>query len=83
MAPSTVHAVLTRHQVSRLAWMDRHFHRVVRRYEHKRPGDLVHGDIKKLGKVPPGGGWRVHGREAARGQHHRTKVGYCFVHSAG
>ena len=82
LAPSTVHAVLVRHQVSRLAWMDRPTGRVVRRYEHKRPGDLVHVDVKKLGKVPPGGGWRVHGREVARGQHHRTKVGYCFVHSA-
>ena len=82
MAPSTVHAVLARNQVSRLAWIDRPTGRVIRRYEHKRPGDLVHVDVKKLGKVPPGGGWRAHGREVVRGQHHRTKVGYCFVHSA-
>ncbi len=80
MAPSTVHAVLARNQMSRLAWMDRPTGRVVRRYEHRRPGDLVHVDVKKLGKVPPGGGWRVHGR-AARPARHR-KIGYCFVHSA-
>lgn len=82
LAPSTVHAVLVRNQVSRLAWMDRPTGRVVRRYEHKRPGDLVHVDVKKLGKVPPGGGWRAHGRAVVRSQHHRTKVGYCYVHSA-
>jgi transposase InsO family protein len=84
MAPSTVHAVLVRNQVSRLAWMDRPTGRVVRRYEHRRPGDLVHVDIKKLGKVPPGGGWRVHGRAAVAGtqSHKRRPIGYCFVHSA-
>jgi transposase InsO family protein len=80
LAPSTVHAVLARHQMSRLAWMDRPSGRVVRRYEHKRPGDVVHVDVKKLGKVPPGGGWRVHGRDARPNRH--RKIGYCFVHSA-
>jgi Integrase core domain len=46
------------------------------------PGELVHVDIKKLGRIPPGGGWRVNGREAERGHWHRTKVGYAFVHTA-
>ena len=82
MAPSTVHAVLARNHMSRLAWMDRPTGRVIRRYEHQRPGDLVHVDVKKLGKVPPGGGWRAHGRQAVRGQRRQAKVGYCFVHSA-
>lgn len=77
---STVHAVLARNEMSRLAWMDRPTGRVVRRYEHPNPGDLVHVDIKKLGKVPPGGGWRAYGR-AARPARHR-KIGYCYVHSA-
>ena len=77
---STVHAVLARNGMSRLAWMDRPTGRVVRRYEHAEPGDLVHVDVKKLGKVPPGGGWRVHGR-AARPARHR-QIGYCYVHSA-
>jgi transposase InsO family protein len=80
MAPSTVHAVLARNGVSKLAWMDRPTGEVIRRYEHDNPGDLVHVDIKKLGKIPPGGGWRVHGR-AARPARHR-KIGYCYVHSA-
>jgi transposase InsO family protein len=80
LAPSTVHAVLARNEMSRLAWMDRPTGRVIRRYEREHPGDLVHVDIKKLGKVPPGGGWRVHGRPARPGHHRR--IGYCYVHSA-
>ena len=28
------------------------------RYERDRPGELVHMDVKKLGKIPDGGGWR-------------------------
>jgi transposase InsO family protein len=81
---STVHAVLSRHQLNRLAWMDRPTGTKIRRYEHDHPGDLVHVDVKKLAKVPPGGGWRVHGRDArartARAK--RTPIGYAFVHSA-
>ena len=81
---STVHAVLARNDMSRLAWMDRPTGRVIRRYEHAHPGDLVHVDIKKLGKVPTGGGWRVHGRAARpnNGAAKRARIGYCFVHSA-
>jgi transposase InsO family protein len=81
---STVHAVLARNRVSRLAWMDRPTGRVVRRYERAKPGELVHVDIKKLGKIPPGGGWRVHGRSTATrsARAKRRKIGYCFVHSA-
>jgi transposase InsO family protein len=81
---STVHRVLVRHGMSRLAWMDRPTGRVVRRYEHDHPGDLVHVDVKKLAKVPPGGGWRVRGHgyqgQYARARHGR--IGYSFVHSA-
>ena len=80
---STVHAVLVRNHLSRLAWMDRPTGRVIRRYEHAAPGDLVHVDIKKLGNVPPGGGWRVQGRGTAdRARRARQPVGYCYVHSA-
>lgn len=84
MAPSTVHAVLARNQMSRLAWMDRPTGRVVRRYEHPHPDDLVHVDVKKLGKIPPGGGWRAHGRAAVTRTQSKKKtpIGYCFVHSA-
>jgi transposase InsO family protein len=81
---STVHAVLVRHDMSRLAWMDRPTGQVIRRYEHDKPGDLVHVDIKKLGKIPPGGGWKARGRGYAgsNDRSRRGRIGYCYVHSA-
>jgi hypothetical protein len=84
VAASTVYAVLRRQQLNRLAAMDRPTGTPVRRYEHAHPGDMVHVDIKKLGKVPPGGGWRVHGRNTATrtAKAKRAKIGYSFVHSA-
>lgn len=60
--PSTVHRVLTRYRLARLRWLDRATHTPIRRYEHAEPGDLVHLDVKKLGKIPDGGGWRKLGR---------------------
>jgi transposase InsO family protein len=80
--PSTVHRVLVRHQLNRLDQLDRPTREPIRRMEMTRPGELIHVDIKKLGRIPKGGGWRAHSRAVARGQHHRTKVGYAFVHSA-
>ena len=78
MPASTVHRVLVRQQLNRLAWMDRPTGRVIRRYEHEHPGDLVHVDVKKLGRIPPGGGWRIHGRLG----HASKGVGYDYIHSA-
>jgi transposase-like protein len=63
---STVHRVLVRHGCNRLGWLDRPTGRSIRRYEHPHPGDLVHLDVKKLGRIPAGGGHRVHGRAAGR-----------------
>jgi transposase InsO family protein len=54
-----------------------------RRYEHREPGDMVHIDVKKLGKIPPGGGWRANGRSASSHQRHKkTKIGYDYLNSA-
>jgi transposase InsO family protein len=78
MPASTVHRVLCRHGLNRLAWMDRPTGQVIRRIHTDRPGELVHVDVKKLGRIPPGGGWRVHGRGNVA--HHR--VGYDYIHSA-
>ena len=78
--PSTVHRVLSRYRLARLAWLDRPTGRVVRRYEHAAPGDLVHIDVKKLGRIPPGGGWRIHGRRH-RPNSHRGQ-GYTYLHTA-
>ena len=78
MPRSTCYAVLRRHRLHRLAWMDRPTGRVIRRYEREHPGDLIHLDVKKLGRIPPGGGHRVHGRLG----HHGTSQGWDRVHSA-
>jgi transposase InsO family protein len=75
---STVHRVLVRRHLNRLSWMDRPTGLVIRRYEHEHPGDLVHVDVKKLGRIPDGGGWRIHGRPG----HDKSGVGYDYIHSA-
>ena len=80
MAPSTIHRVLVRAQLSRLSCMDRPTGRVIRRYERERPGELVHVDVKKLGRIPPGGGWRIHGRRERPAN--KRGLGYDFIHSA-
>jgi transposase InsO family protein len=80
--PSTVHKVLTRYKMTRLDWLDRPTGRVIRRYEHAKPGDLVHVDIKKLGKIPDGGGHRVHGRQEGKLIKKSTRPGYAFIHNA-
>ncbi|WP_248495981.1 IS481 family transposase [Streptomyces sp. PLM4] len=88
---STVHRILTRHGINRLAWLDRPTGRVIRRYERTRPGELVHVDIKKLGNIPDGGGWRTVGRTAGDRNRQATTserrsckpvIGYSYIHSA-
>ena len=79
--PSTVHRVLRRLGPDRLRWLDRPTGAVVRRYEREAPGELVHVDVKKLGRIPDGGGWRVHGR-GNDAHHGRSGVGFDFVHAA-
>ena len=52
------------------------------RYERDRPGELVHMDVKELGRIADGGGWRAHGRAAGSTSRHRaTRVGHDYVHS--
>lgn len=84
MPASTVHAVLTRHGLHRLAWLDRPTGHRVRRYERDRPGELIHVDVKKLGRLRDGGGWRIHGRDSHARRASRTapRVGYDYVHCA-
>lgn len=80
--PSTVHRVLARYGLARLRWLDRATGRVVRRYEHAAPGDLVHVDVKKLGRIPEGGGWKVHGRTVGNRHNKRSRPGYAYLHNA-
>ena len=92
--PSTVHRVLARYGLARLSWLDRPTGRVIRRIETSQCGDLVHVDVKKLGKIPAGGGWRMLGRAAGRvnrqadksgavmTKYRNPRRGYHFLHTA-
>jgi transposase InsO family protein len=88
IARSTVYAVLRRYKMPLLAHLDQATGLPVRRrdphrYEHAKPGDLVHIDIKKLGRIPDGGGHRKVG--LIRGKHNNERSGgrgYAFLHHA-
>lgn len=58
IAASTVHRILASCQLNRLSHVDRATGEPVLRYEHDRPGSLIHVDVKKLGNIPDAGGWR-------------------------
>jgi hypothetical protein len=60
---STVHKILTRNRLNRLNYVDRATGEPIRRYEHPYAGSLIHVDVKKLGNIPDGGGWRFVGRQ--------------------
>jgi transposase InsO family protein len=82
MPASTVHRVLVRLGVNQLGWLDRPTGRVIRRINTDHPGELVHVDIKKLGRIPDGGGWRIRGR-GYDGEHSRARrPGFGFIHTA-
>ena len=82
VAASTVHRVLVRLGLNRLGWLDRPTGRVIRRILTTRPGELVHIDVKKLGAIPDGGGWRTRGRAETRSGRERRARGMRYVHSA-
>ena len=63
IAPSTVHRILVDTRLNRLSHVDRATGEPVRRYEHDHPGAMLHVDVKKLGNIPDGGGWRYVGRQ--------------------
>jgi transposase InsO family protein len=85
----TVSRVLVRRGQPRLCTLDPMTGEVIRaskatavRYERTRPGELVHMDVKKLGRIPDGGGWRALGRAARESTRNRSsKLGYDYVHS--
>ena len=77
---STVYGVLRRHGCSRLADTDRST-RIPIRYERERPGELLHIDVKKLGRIPHGGGHRMLGRELGHRDRQRG-VGRDYLHVA-
>jgi transposase InsO family protein len=86
MALSTVSGILTRIGMGKLGRLGLE---QPARYERSRPGELVHIDIKQLGRIQGGAGWRVRGGR----QHYNSKftdrsgvvrhsVGYEYVHIA-
>jgi transposase InsO family protein len=85
----TVSGVLRRHQVPYLRECDPLTGEPIRsskttavRYERDRPGELVHMDVKKIGRIPDGGGWKAHGRRmGSTGAQKRARIGYDYVHS--
>jgi transposase InsO family protein len=89
IAPRTVSRVLRRHDVPNLRLLDPLTGEVIRasksttvRYERDRPGELVHVDVKKIGRIPVGGGWKAHGRSmGSTGAQKRARIGYDYVHS--
>lgn len=87
---STVGRVLVRYRMPLLTHVDQVTGLPVRRprpirYEKSRPGELVHVDIKKLGRIPNGGGHRFVGRQQGTKHndgHGRGGRGYAFLHHA-
>jgi transposase InsO family protein len=95
MPASTVHAVLTRCRLNKLWHIDRVNGEPIRRYEHDHPGAMIHVDVKKLGNIPDGGGWRYVGKRQghrnrvatadrkgnSRSKNHDPNMGKAFVHT--
>jgi len=89
VASRTVSRILRRHDMPYLCNCDPLTGEVIRssketavRYERDRPGELVHMDVKKLGRIPDGGGWRAHGRDmGSTSERKKNPIGFDFVHS--
>jgi len=77
---STVHRVLVRAGVNRLQWMDRPTGRVIRRIHADHCGELVHIDVKKLARIPDGGGHKKLGGSTETKR--RRGAGYTYIHTA-
>lgn len=80
---STIYGVLRRAGLQRLAWLHRTTREVIR-YERARPGELLHLDLKKLGRIPDGGGKRfdLGFAETGAGRHASRGLGHDFLHVA-
>ena len=93
LAASTVQNILNQAGVGRLDRGDRATaSRPVNRYQWDEPGDLIHVDVKKLARIPNGGGWRTLGQDQGRKNNdcHRhydgtgnkkRSVGYAHIHT--
>lgn len=73
VARSTVSAVLARHGIGRMKFLEPP--EPVRRYEHRAPGDMIHLDVKKLARF-----WRVGHRITGERRNGSDGAGWDFVH---
>ena len=90
VSPATVGRWLIKLGLNRRRWLDvdgeplRQPGKIVARYR----GHMVHLDVKKVGRIPDGGGWRLHGRDSAqnkqvdRAKTAGARAGYVYLHSA-
>ena len=89
---STVHAVLVWCRLNKLRYFDKRTGEVVRRYEHDKPGAMIHVDVTQFGNIPDGGGHRYVGRQqggqnraatpsVARNKYSHPLLGKAFVHT--
>lgn len=91
---STVHAVLVRCRLNRLTHIDRVTGEPIRRYEHEKPGDMLHQDVTKYGRIPDGGGRRFLGQQEGQRMRAATaartgnksatyhpRMGTCYLHT--
>jgi transposase len=88
LAPRTVSRILRRHRLPYLRECDPLTGTVIRaskataiRYERARPGELVHMDVKKLGRIPVGGGWKAGLELHQTSAQKKAKIGFDYVHS--
>lgn len=85
----TVSRILARYDLPPLSWLDpltghtiRASRATANRYERERPGELVHIDVKKLGRIPDGGGWRADPAQSNRNHHgNRQQLGFDYIHA--
>lgn len=89
VSPRTVSTILRRHHVPYLRDCDPLTGTPIRaskttavRYERARPGELIHMDVKKIGRIPDGGGWKANGRASRTYAHKVAGTGFDYVHSA-
>lgn len=93
VSPSTASRIIARAGLPALHELDpvtgiriRASRRTRHRYERETPGDLIHIDVKKLGRIPDGGGWRIDGPETIdhdRGRGKRSRrIGFDYIHVA-
>jgi transposase InsO family protein len=85
----TVSAILRRHRMPYLRDCDPLTGAPIRaskttavRYERSRPGELIHMDVKKIGRIRDGGGWKAYGRQMGKAHQKQNPVGFDYVHSA-